>query len=68
MMSYIGKCRGCNNVVGAVVDDPKYKKDTAKTVYEFIEDGLIIERATVEYVRANFKCCECQKDKQLAMF
>lgn len=65
MMSYIGKCKGCKNIVGAVVDLPDHKKDTAKAVAEFINDGLEIEQVSVDYVRENFSYRECKTDKQV---
>lgn len=67
MMSYIGKCKDCGNVVAAVVDEPGREKETAKDVAEFIKDGLLIERVSAEYVRKNFSYCECNKDKQIAI-
>jgi len=68
MMSYIGKCQGCQNVIAAVVDHPDYKKDTAKAVAEFIRDGLLVERVDLDTVKKLFNHCECKKDNQLPLF
>jgi nucleotide-binding universal stress UspA family protein len=40
---YVGK-RSCGRVSALVWDDPKYAKDTAKSVAEFIKNGLVVER------------------------
>ena len=59
-MSYVGKCKKCGNILAAVVDIPGREKETGKDVAGFIKDGLIIERHTVEHVRANFNYCDCR--------
>lgn len=57
---YIGRCTcGCGRMTLAVVDDPDYKKETAKAIAEAIRDGMAIERTTVGVVRAGpFGCAK----------
>ena len=71
MMSYVGRCKGCHNLVACVVDMPGHEKQTAKDVADFIRDGLEIGRESVEVVRANFNSCSCnktQEEKQIGLF
>lgn len=50
--SYIARCKcGCGGLVFATVDDPSFRKDTAKEVAVMIQDGYIIERMIIEGVR-----------------
>jgi hypothetical protein len=49
--------KGCGCVVGIVVDDAEYLDDTARSVQEFIRDGLAVERVSrVEGVRRLKRC------------
>ena len=61
--AYIGR-KECGCVVAAVVDDPKYKKDTAQSVAEFLEGGLTIERVTLDETRELLKVCKHRQDEQ----
>lgn len=49
--AYIGRMRDCGCFVAATVDSGD--KRTADNVAEFIEDGLIIERVPMQFVRDN---------------
>lgn len=55
-MAYVGvtDC-GCN--VATIVDDPDMKGEIAKTLPEWIEAGLTVERHPVEWVRKNLNFC-----------
>ena len=63
-MCYGGRCPKCGNLCAVVVDDVKHKKYTIKAVKEFMEEGLEIERVTVEAVRTTFKSCSCKSVKE----
>ena len=68
MMCYVAK-KSCGCTVGAAVDMPEYQKDTAKSVAEFIEDGLIVSSMTVKEFRAGGPFgCKCKKDQALPLF
>jgi hypothetical protein len=55
----VGRCPGCHSLVFACVDDPKWKKETAKDVAQAIKDGLEISRVDTETVRVEMKGCSC---------
>jgi len=55
-MAYIGRCKECNRVVMAVVDNPEHKKEVIADITEALKDGLAIERVSCDYVRS--KDCE----------
>ena len=40
---YVGR-RPCGRVAAMCWDDPKYAKDTAKTVADYIRRGYVVER------------------------
>lgn len=67
MPCYIARCLcGCGRLVFAVVDDPAYKKDTARSTSEMIRKGYALERSTVGDVRkAEWFCAS--KDAQMAL-
>jgi hypothetical protein len=48
---YVGHA-DCGCLVSVVVDDPEYKKDTAKSVAQFIRSGYAVTRITLEEFRA----------------
>ena len=62
---YVGRCRGCNQVVAAVVADmPDYPpKEVARDVAGFIREGLVVEKMDTEQVRTTFHRCTCPKSK-----
>lgn len=65
--SYIAREK-CGCIVGAIVDDPDANgymiADMRKTIKEWIDDGLVIERVTVGFVREHgLEKCELHKDK-----
>ena len=55
--SYIGR-KKCGCIVAAIVDNGENLGKVAKTVAEFITDGLTVERTTVGYVRAHWNTCK----------
>lgn len=57
-MAYIGR-KSCGCIVAATVDDPIFKKDTAKFVAKLLRDGLFVERVSCQFVRDNMKMCNC---------
>ncbi len=59
--AYIGRCRGCNQVIGATVDENEQKRwqDIASFMVEMVTHGYIIERTTVEEARKLFGTCTC---------
>jgi hypothetical protein len=60
--AYVG-IRPCGCVVCACVDRPEDKKQTAKTVSTWIQDGLRIERIPVEIARGRLTRCNHKKVK-----
>lgn len=48
--TYIARER-CGCIVEAIVDDGKHPEHVKKSLKEWIDDNLIIERVTVGYVR-----------------
>jgi hypothetical protein len=42
---YVGRY-ACGCAVAACVDDPQWKKDTAKTLSQWIKEGMAVERVT----------------------
>ena len=63
---YVGRQPGCRCIGLVVVDDPKYPKDTAKSVSNALKNGLNIERMPIE----DFRNCKdpsgCQHDLKMA--
>lgn len=57
--AYIGRCRRCNTVIGATVDDQTHNDHVADFLYELTLGGFIIERTTVGEARALFGRCTC---------
>jgi hypothetical protein len=67
-MAYMGR-RSCGCVVAITVDDPEYKKDTAKEIGKWIRQGLAIERVSIETARQSFTTCPHHKPaKQKRLF
>jgi len=63
----------CHHVVAAIVDDsadrPAWKREVAKTLAEWVRDGLAVERSTVGAVRSGLlQTCElcCPSKKRAA--
>lgn len=63
--AYIG-IKPCGCTVAAVIDDPKYAKDTAESVADFIKSGYRIERVACD--EARFKLKECKHGKNEKLF
>lgn len=59
--SYVGFLQ-CGCPVAAVVDEGT--KDTARSVKEFIEEGLTIRRETVEWARKNLRRCKHRAEQR----
>jgi len=56
---YIG-IKECGCVVAVVIDRAEYKKDTAKSVADFIKRGYRVEAAVLEEVRHKLGSCKCK--------
>lgn len=63
--AYISRCRGCNNVTGAGVDDGSRLDDLGRWVGDEIAYGRIVERTTVEVARELMGNCTCAKETGL---
>ena len=57
---YIG-IKACGCYVAVVFDDPRFKKDTAETVAEFIKEGYRVESRVWSEVQARVGRCKCPK-------
>lgn len=51
-MGYASRIPGCGCVVAVQVDDPKYKRDTAKFLAAEARQGFVLERHPVEFIRS----------------
>lgn len=58
-MAYVGYCVACGALVSATVDEPQYKRETAKWVAGMVRDGLRVERVTCQTVRETMAMCSC---------
>lgn len=58
--AYIGICK-CGQVICAIVDNPGRAKTVANEVARWIRAGLIVERATNDYVREHWSQCRCER-------
>ena len=57
---YVG-IKSCGCAVAAIVDTPEDRKHTAKEVAKWMREGLVIERRSVEWARANLTPCKHEK-------
>lgn len=55
--AYVG-IKDCGCIVAAAVDVKAHSKDVAKSVADFIKDGLKVERVTVEEAREKLRRCK----------
>lgn len=60
---YVG-IKDCGCAVVMAVDDPRWKKETAKTVSQMVRDGYLVERWPIERARA--ECGRCKHAKATA--
>lgn len=58
---YVGCCPKCGNACAASVDDKLNAPYVRRDVAQFMKQGLILERKTVQWVRENFKGCDCKR-------
>ena len=49
----------CGCYVAVVMDRPEYRKETAKTIAQYIQNGYRIEPAILEEVRHKLGKCKC---------
>ena len=56
--AYVGRAE-CGCVVAITVNMLDHKRDVAKTVAEWVRDGLSIEGMTIEAVRSSPFGCKC---------
>ena len=66
MKAYAAR-KDCGCLVAAIVDDEKYRKQTASIVKLLIEADLAIERTSAENVADNFRECRCGQEDQIGM-
>lgn len=64
-MAYIARCGGCMEIVGAIIDDPDSRNDTADAVRDWIRAGRVVERHALVWVRENFNGCMCKRQQGL---
>lgn len=57
---YIGRMP-CGCVVAVAIDDPQFKKHTAKSVADFIKEGYSVEHVNWDSVKHEFGSCKCSK-------
>lgn len=60
---YVG-VKPCGCMVAWVFDGPKYPKDVAKSVADFIKSGYRVERANTDSVRRKLGRCKCKPHDQ----
>lgn len=53
---YIGR-KPCGCAVAFITDDAAFRDSTAKLVAQWVRDGLVLERTTVDAVRSAFGDC-----------
>jgi hypothetical protein len=58
---YIGSY-ACGCAVAAVVDDPQFKKDTAKRIAEWVRNGMTVERLTCAATKLSAWPCPGKPD------
>jgi hypothetical protein len=58
---YVG-IKECGCMVAVVFDDPRFRKDTAKTVAEFIKSGYRVENKIWSEVGHSLGRCKCSKE------
>ena len=64
--AYIG-IKSCGCCIAATVYDPKYMKEVAEDLAEFVESGLHIERVKIEDARIRLQQCTHGKELTLPM-
>lgn len=63
MRYYTGECK-CGSVIAGLVDLPFCKKDTAKNVKEWIQEGLIVESYEGE-LGPRLTSCKCKEQEMM---
>lgn len=59
-MAYVGFCPDCEAMVCAVVDNPEHRRGrdgSARTVADWMREGMRIERVTCQFVRESLAPC-----------
>lgn len=51
----------CGCIVAIIVDDPRWKKDTAKALSGYIKSGLTITRVSMNGPAPSIVDCKCPK-------
>lgn len=54
----------CGCMVAVVMDDPKFKDDTADKIAEFVRSGYRVEPAVLDNIRSRLRRCKCRKAKR----
>ncbi|KKM05512.1 hypothetical protein LCGC14_1753410 [marine sediment metagenome] len=57
--AYVGFRTECGHAVAAAVIQAEHLEDTGEFVKEMKASGLTVEIRTVEWVRENLNCCDC---------
>lgn len=65
-MCYVGR-KPCGCIITVIGNTPDRKKHIARTVAGWINEGLIIGRASIEEVQEQFQGCTCD-DNQRSLF
>ncbi len=61
-LTWVAYCAECGGWYAASVDDPRFKKDTAKEVARWIKEGARVEKITCQAFRDQAESmCECRK-------
>lgn len=64
-LDYVARFPGMPGYGAWCVDDPQHKKDTAKTVADWIKRGATVERVTTDVARAGMlEYLEAKKKKE----
>ena len=63
--AYIARCRKCNGIVMATVDNPRHREVVAETVAEYIGNDYFIERVVSTSVMKEFEnTCMCEVEER----
>lgn len=62
--AYISRAADCNCMAAISVDDPKYKKETARFVSEQIKAGLRVERIELNKPLKEIDVCETHPENR----
>jgi len=58
-MAYAGRCPHCGHLCAATVDNPDRADRVARTVAQWIREGLTVERLSQDVARSELHACTC---------